>query len=197
MVPIEHQMRPLLSGLATTFHRLSSTAFYYVTLSMPPRSFGSALAPGSQMAPSGHTAAQCRHARARACLLLWAPARVSGAQGGYGRLPRCPRHRAAQDRASPQRLYLAAAMTRALPAAVESAQYIRLRTSVLPWLQPGRWGAAPHWVSAAFYHLSTILRVRGRISNPLVLHPTPPLIASERACLKPLHPDCMGCMSSR
>ena len=50
---------------------------------------------------------------------------------------------------------------------------------------------------AAFYHLSTILRVRGRISNPLVLHPTPPLIASERACLKPLHPDCMGCMSSR
>ena len=196
MVPIEHQMRPLLSGLATTFHRLSSTAFYYVTLSMPPRSFGSALAPGSQMAPSGHTAAQCRHARARACLLLWAPARVSGAREdmeGCRGVRGTVRHRTA----SPQRLYLAAAMTRALPAAVESAQYIRLRTSVLPWLQPGRWGAAPHWVSAAFYHLSTILRVRGRISNPLVLHPTPPLIASERACLKPLHPDCMGCMSSR
>ena len=196
MVPIEHQMRPLLSGLATTFHRLSSTAFYYVTLSMPPRTFGSALAPGSQMAPSGHTAAQCRHARARACLLLWAPARVSGAREdmeGCRGVRGTVRHRTA----SPQRLYLAAAMTRALPAAVESAPYIRLRTSVLPWLRPGRWGAAPHWVSAAFYHLSTILRVRGRISNPLVLHPTPPLIASERACLKPLHPDCMGCMSSR
>ncbi len=197
MVPIEHQLRPLLSGLATTlFHRLSSTAFYYVTLSMPPRSFGSALAPGSQMAPSGHTAAQCRHARARACVLLWVPAHASsarvgreGCRGVNGTM----RHR----KASPWRLYLAAAMTCALPAAIESASYIRLRTSVLPWLQPGRWGAAPHWVSAAFYHLSTILRVRGRISNPLVLHPTPPLIASERACLKPLHPDCMGCMSSR
>ena len=196
MVPIEHQLRPLLSGLATTFHRLSSTPSYYVTLSMPQRTFGSALPPGSQMAPSGHTAAQCRHARARACLLLWAPARVSGAREdmeGCRGVRGTVRHRTA----SPQRLYLAAAMTRALPAAVESAQYIRLRTSVLPWLQPGRWGAAPHWVSAAFYHLSTILRVRGRISNPLVLHPTPPLIASERACLKPLHPDCMGCMSSR
>ena len=185
MVPIEHQMRPLLSGLATTFHRLSSTVSYYVTLSVPPRTFGSALAPGSQMAPSGHTAAQCRHARARACLLLWAPARVSGAREdmeGCRGVRGTVRHRTA----SPQRLYLAAAMTRALPAAMESAPYIRLRTSVLPWLQPGRWGAAPHWVSAAFYHLSTILRVRGRISNPLVLHPTPPLIASERACLKPL-----------
>ena len=163
---------------------------------MPQRTFGSALPPGSQMAPSGHTAAQCRHARARACLLLWAPARVSGAREdmeGCRGVRGTVRHRTA----SPQRLYLAAAMMRALPAAVESAQYIRLRTSVLPWLQPGRWGAAPHWVSAAFYHLSTILRVRGRISNPLVLHPTPPLIASERACLKPLHPDCMGCMSSR
>ena len=99
MVPIEHQLRPLLSGLATTFHRLPSTAFYYVTLSMPPRTFGSALAPGSQMAPSGHTAAQCRHARARACLLLWAvgPSTCQRCSGGYGRLPRCPRHRAAQD----------------------------------------------------------------------------------------------------
>ena len=143
MVPIEHQLCPLLSGLATTFHRLSSTAFYYVTLSMPPRSFGSALAPGSQMAPSGHTAAQCRHARARAFLLLWAPARVSGAREdmeGCRGVRGTMRHRTA----SPQRLYLAAAMTRALPAAVESAPHIRLRTSVLPWLRPGRWGAAPH-----------------------------------------------------
>ena len=196
MVPIEHQMRPLLSGLATTFHRLSSTAFYYVTLSMPPRSFGSALAPGSQMAPSGHTAAKCRHARARACLLMWAPAHVSGAREdmeGCRGVRGTVRHRTA----SPQRLYLAAAMTRALPAAMESAPYIRLRTSVLPWLRPGRWGAAPHWVSAAFNHFSTIVRVRGLISNPPLHGPAPPLFASERACLKPLHPDCMGCMSSR
>ena len=106
MVPIEHQLRPLLSGLATTFHRLSSTASYYVTLSVPPRTFGSALAPGSQMAPSGHTAAQCRHARARACLLLWAPARVSGAREdmeGCRGVRGTVRHRTA----SPQRLYLA------------------------------------------------------------------------------------------
>ena len=115
---------------------------------------------------------------------IWKAAAVSAAPCGTGQLRR-------SDSTSLD------ACTATLPAAVESAQYIRLRTSVLPWLQPGRWGAAPHWVSAAFYHLSTILRVRGRISNPLVLHPTPPLIASERACLKPLHPDCMGCMSSR
>ena len=53
-----------------------------------------------------------------------------------------------------------------LSSPVESAPHTRLRTSVLPWLRPGRWGAAPHWVSAAFNHFSTIVRVRGLISNP-------------------------------
>ena len=182
--------------MAPPFHRLASTASYYVTLTVLPRTFGSALAPGHKWPHRGHSDAQYRPGVARARTLGVLPVGGSSA-GEHGKGSRCVGGSVRPRTASPRRLYLAAAMTRELPAAVESAPYIRLRTSVLPWLQPGRWGAAPHWVSAAFYHLSTILRVRGRISNPLVLHPTPPLIASERACLKPLHPDCMGCMSSR
>ena len=70
--------------------------------------------------------------------------------------------------------YLAAAMSACTASSLLSARYIRLRTSVLPWLRPGRWWGAPHWVSAAFNHLSTILRVRGRISNPPPPYPHPP-----------------------
>ena len=197
MVPIEHQMRPLLSGLATTFHRLSSTAFYYVTLSMPPRSFGSALAPGSQIAPSGHTAAKCRHARARACLLLWAPARVSGAREdmeGCRGVRGTMRHRTA----SPQRLYLAAAMTRALPAAVESAPYIRLRIRECPSLASARavGGGTPLSLGGFQPPLDDS---KGAWTNFEPSRPSPHTIPHRiRACLsEALDPDCMGCMSSR
>ena len=196
LVPSTHRACRLLAGLAPRVYRLASRPLCRATLSARTRTFGSPLAPRSQTAPSGHNAAQYRPGVARARSLGVFPVGGSSA-GEHDKGSRCVGGNVRPRTASPQRLYLAAAMMCALPAAVESAQYIRLRTSVLPWLQPGRWGAAPHWVSAAFYHLSTILRVRGRISNPLVLHPTPPLIASERACLKPLHPDCMGCMSSR
>ena len=159
----------------------SSTAIHGIVLRDVERAAARIrLSAGSwvKMAPSHHGAAQCRHAQSRACVLLWAPAHACGARvdgEGCRSVSGTVRHR----KASPRQFYLAAAMTRALPATVESARYIRLRTSVLPWLRPGRWGAAPHWVSAAFIHLSTILRVRGRISNPPPPLPTPSITASD------------------
>jgi hypothetical protein len=168
-----------------------------MVLSVKLRTFDSLLAPRSQTASSGSQRCSISTWRS-ACTDPWrAPGGWQQCWGAWQRQPLRRRQCATPDS-------LAAAVLARCCYAGHAASSHRVSSInqtqdqyPCPWLQPGRWGAAPHWVSAAFYHLSTILRVRGRISNPLVLHPTPPLIASERACLKPLHPDCMGCMSSR
>ena len=196
MVPIEHQMRPLLSGLATTFHRLSSTASKYVTLSMRSRAFGSALASRSQMAPSGHTAAQCRHARARASLLLWAPARVSGAREdmeGCRGVRGTVRHRTA----SPQRLYLSGRV-HCHSASSRGVSSIYQTQDQCPSLAPARavGGGTPLGLGG---FLPPLDDSKGAWTNFEPSRPSPHTTPHRiRACLsEALDPDCMGCMSSR
>ena len=91
------------------------------------------------------------------------------------------RHR----KASPWRLYLAAAMS-ACTASSRGVSSIYQAQDQCPSLASARgWGAAPHWVLAACIHLSTILRcVDAFLTLPLL----PSSTLQPRADLGPLLP---------
>ena len=96
--------------MAPPFHRLASTASYYVTLTVLPRTFGSALAPGHKWPHRGHSDAQYRPGVARARTLGVLPVGGSSA-GEHGKGSRCVGGSVRPRTASPRRLYLAAAMS--------------------------------------------------------------------------------------
>jgi hypothetical protein len=106
LVPSTHRACRLLAGLAPRVHRLASRPLCRATLSVRSRTFGSPLAPGSQTAPSGHSAAQYRPGVARAWSLGVVPVGGSSA-GEHGKGSRGVRGTVRHRTASPQRLYLA------------------------------------------------------------------------------------------
>ena len=97
MVPIDHQLRPLLSGLATTFHRLSSTASYVRDFEREVAYIW--LSAGSQVTNGPVRPHRCSMSTWRsACTEPWrGPGGWQQCSGAWQRQPRCPRHRAAQD----------------------------------------------------------------------------------------------------